>query len=240
MLTGILEGWPALSKWTFEFFEQELGTMPVKVRRLFGSHEVVRLSDYLASFPGRGSNSEPQGLPLYLDGWYFLQDAEQLARDYSPPEYFLPDWISRLFPRTAATWCRSIMIAPAGAFTKLHIDLNRLSGWQAQIVGRKRWILSPPEDLAPIFSNRTEREGGYPGVEHPRMKVDERVRSARYWTATVGPGDVIYVPRNWFHQVTVLEDAISLKYNFVRSLEGLQGLVELLRMTRAWRIMGGR
>lgn len=228
VLTDATARWPARERWSFEFFRREYGRVDVRVGTLFDKQETLPLGKYLDGMAGeRELPRSRSGLPLYLEGWYFLRGERELADDYFVPACMGPDWFARFFRKRLYSWSGEILIGPAGAFTKLHVDSHGTPGWLAQLVGRKRWVLAPPEDLAHAFRGRKERAGGYPGLEHESLLRDERTRDVRYWTATIGPGDLIYVPGNWYHQVTILEDSISLTHNFFNSVEAPRVLYEL-------------
>ena len=39
--------------------------------------------------------------------------------------------------------------------------------------------------------------------------------AAQPFTATIGPGDIIFIPSKWPHQVTSLDDAVSVTSNYI-------------------------
>eukprot|EP01043_Picozoa_sp_COSAG02_P024855 COSAG02_NODE_1375_length_13001_cov_3.495272_6_plen_110_part_00 len=39
--------------------------------------------------------------------------------------------------------------------------------------------------------------------------------AAQPFTATIGPGDIIFIPSKWSHQVTSLDNAVSVTSNYI-------------------------
>jgi hypothetical protein len=70
-------------------------------------------------------------------------DAPELSADYSPPPHLSCDLFQRLSPsrRPPFTW---LFLGPAGAETRLHVDVWETDAWLAQLQGRKRFVLYHP------------------------------------------------------------------------------------------------
>lgn len=97
---------------------------------------------------------------------------------------------------------RFCYVGPAGTFTPLHRDVYSSYSWSANIVGRKRWWLFPPDRLERlkdrhgdfVFDVRTlEDEGG--GIQLIQQE-----------------GQVIFVPSGWYHQVQNLDFVSSSSF----------------------------
>lgn len=99
-----------------------------------------------------------------------------LRRHYSKP-YFLP----RNSYSSLIDW---IFMGQPGYGASMHIDRVRRPSWQAQIKGRKRWVLVPPYECY---------------KECHRLEFD------------VNPGEVIVLDTNvWFHQTTIIGEDTSI------------------------------
>lgn len=80
-----------------------------------------------------------EAMPWYI-GWSNCDNsAANILRQHYTRPYFLPE-----FSESSKTdW---IFMGSPGYGAHLHIDHVDLPSWQAQITGRKRWILQPPRD----------------------------------------------------------------------------------------------
>lgn len=86
--------------------------------------------------------------------------------------------------------------------TNTHYDLDALDVFNLVINGKKRFILTSPKTPLkcwPFIS------WAVPGQDYTKLT---------HTIIDVGPGDMIYIPRNWFHQVNCLEDN-TVNVNFV-------------------------
>lgn len=89
--------------------------------------------------------------------------------------------------------------------TPFHADVFSSFSWSANVCGRKRWILYPPgleNKLKNSFNNLPYDIGQNPDVEG-------------YYEVIQGPGEAIFVPSGWHHQVWNLEDTISINHNWI-------------------------
>jgi ribosomal protein L16 Arg81 hydroxylase len=58
-------------------------------------------------------------------------------------------------------------------------------------------------------------------VDHPDHARFPRLREAEMFVAELGPGDVIYIPRGWWHHVRTLELSISVNFWWARGVRRL-------------------
>ena len=127
-------------------------------------------------------------------------------QDYSVPKYFfdwfafLPGFMRLIYPR--------IFIGPRGAITPLHLDIWGTHAWLAQLVGRKRWILFPKDQQSFLYNCRVQPQS-------PDLQRFPLFRNAKPVECTIGPGDLIFVPGGWAHEVTSLDATISITHNFM-------------------------
>ena len=112
----------------------------------------------------------------------------------------MPAFLRLIYPR--------IFIGPKGALTPLHHDIWETHAWLAQLVGRKRWILFPREQRELLYSYKVR-------LDCPDFEQFPLLRNAKPVECTIGPGDTIFVPSGWAHQVTSLDATISITHNFM-------------------------
>jgi len=123
---------------------------------------------------------------------------------------------------------RWILIGPRMSGSAFHTDVMSSSAWNAQIIGRKRWALYPPGKV-PRGSRYMYNisDDGYVG---PRFGQSKGCPKPPEWFGEIyptlppqekplecvtQPGDVIFIPFNWWHCVINLEFSVAVTENFV-------------------------
>jgi hypothetical protein len=173
---------------------------------------------------------------LYLTQWRIFHQLPSLLQDVDLEDPGLPHPVLATPP--------TCYIGPAMAFTPIHFDYA--PSLTAQVQGRKRWTLFPPDDKANLYKYP------WPGALSHFSRVNSfeklsdfaafpRLRCTRPIEAVVEEGQMIYVPEGWWHHVEVLEPSISLHFSwktwplFARQL-ALAPLDRLMRRRRASKI----
>ena len=101
-----------------------------------------------------------------------------------------------------------LFIGGAGSVTPLHVDPSGTHAWLTQIHGRKRFTLFAPCEMAKLLK---ETPGG--GFKPLREILSERL--ALSLEVVLHPGDTLFVPAHWPHEVECLDDSISVTWNFL-------------------------
>lgn len=104
-------------------------------------------------------------------------------------------------------WCSG-----AGSVTTLHRDLTDVLNMQ--VIGRKKWTLYSPDQAERVYVLPPQQ--GYQqatvNVRSPDFERFPRYREARACEVTLGPGEIIFNPGGWFHEVAALDLALSLAF----------------------------
>lgn len=115
----------------------------------------------------------------------------------------------------------TLWIGTDGANTPCHLDTYGCN-LVLQVQGRKRWYLFPPEDTAKLYPTRIPYEESsifsQVDVLHPDLDEFPGFRRARPHIVTLEPGQVLYVPRHWWHYVESI-DPITVSVNSWIELE---------------------
>ncbi|MCL6650493.1 MAG: cupin-like domain-containing protein [Chloroflexi bacterium] len=101
------------------------------------------------------------------------------------------DWLREL-PEGACPTLLWMFIGAAGTGSKLHLDVGYSSAWNAQILGRKRWWLFPPEQGHLL--EEVEEEGDAFPLDPERFSG---LAQARPLEAVVEPGEILFTPSMW-------------------------------------------
>ncbi|XP_051260279.1 HSPB1-associated protein 1 homolog [Dicentrarchus labrax] len=115
----------------------------------------------------------------------------------------------------------TLWIGTEGANTPCHLDSYGCN-LVLQVQGRKRWHLFPPEDTVNLYPTRIpyEESSVFSQVDvlHPDLRRFPEFQGARAHVVTLQPGQVLYVPRHWWHYVESL-DPITVSVNSWIELE---------------------
>jgi hypothetical protein len=100
-------------------------------------------------------------------------------------------------------------LGPAGTVTPLHCDYD--DNIFAQIWGTKRIFLSPPHHDEFLYANEANAIlfGSPFNPEAPDFEKFPLARQASMIECIVNPGELLYVPAGWYHQVRSLTFSLS-------------------------------
>uniref|UniRef100_A0A8C2JKN3 Hspb associated protein 1 n=1 Tax=Cyprinus carpio TaxID=7962 RepID=A0A8C2JKN3_CYPCA len=117
----------------------------------------------------------------------------------------------------------TLWIGTQGANTPCHLDSYGCN-LVFQIQGRKRWHLFPPDDTHCLYPTRIPYEESSVfsrvSVVHPDLKKFPAFRRARVHTVTLQPGQVLFVPRHWWHYVESV-DPVTVSVNSWIEMDGV-------------------
>jgi len=216
LMTGLVGKWPlcALSP---SALRERYSHLPVR----------ARVGDYISTAFAPDRAMRDMSMLEYLE----------LAADGS---HALPPYLGNLELRELNSLCHwpayfskmgppRFWIGPAGTRTPLHCDYD--DNIFTQIWGSKRIFLAPPhhdEFLYPSEANAILFGSPF-DPEAPDFEAFPLARQATMIELLVQPGDMLYVPAGWYHQVSAL--AFSLSSNrWARGVPfALHGDASLLR-----------
>jgi hypothetical protein len=218
--------WPALSRWSWASLSEMFGEREVDVYDdWFVPTGAARLAAVLDDV---GGSRQRRATPAYVrwsnrmrpgDGRWADDVFEALSSDWRQPD-FLPT-SSYVVPArdaidasTAPFPYRSLLFSSEGGRTRLHVDPWASSGVLCQVIGRKRVLLYDRAHGADLL------EAALAGAEATAIPPT--------FDDVLGPGDVIYVPGGWWHDVTTLEPSITVTWNFVHR-NAAQGFADHVR-----------
>ena len=216
ILTGEMSGWPALAKWTPAYLKQAIGSKLVEFqgeRNSSGQFEIYkeahrrempfdRLIDRMLQ-PGTGNDA-------YLTAYNSDRNTEALSAlhpDMGFPDKFLTREVDR---PNGMMW-----IGPAGTLTSLHHDLT--NNLIAQVVGRKRLLVLPAAEVGKLY-NHLHVFSEIADLEDPALDLSRfpRLADARFSTVTLMPGEMIFMPLAWWHQVRSIDFSVTATYTNFR------------------------
>jgi hypothetical protein len=196
LVTGIVERWPLFA------------LTPHTLRERFSHlHVRARVGDYINTAFAPDRAMQDMSMLEYLDL-------------VAAGTHDLPPYLGNLELRELNALCHwptyfdkmgppRFWLGPAGTVTPLHCDYD--DNIFAQIWGTKRIFLAPPhhdEFLYPSEANAILFGSPF-DPESPDFEKFPLARQATTIECIVNPGDLLYVPAGWYHQVRALTFSLS-------------------------------
>ncbi|WIA16759.1 hypothetical protein OEZ85_013410 [Tetradesmus obliquus] len=228
VLTDAMDDWPALTKWSRQYLTAALAGRPVIVGNM-----PWRFSAYMAYCDSGAAQDE---MPLYLFDKAFAAASPQLAGDYRVPAVFSEDLFEVLGEEGRPDY-RWLIVGPARSGSSFHVDPNATCAWNACVSGRKKWIMFPPGTPPPgVYPSPDGADVAAPiSLFEWLLNFYEEARESKHHPLETisGPGELLYVPRGWWHMVLNLDEAAAA--NIIHPpLETITGPGELLYVPRGW------
>eukprot|EP00003_Mantamonas_plastica_P013814 TRINITY_DN2400_c0_g1_i4.p1 TRINITY_DN2400_c0_g1~~TRINITY_DN2400_c0_g1_i4.p1 ORF type:complete len:177 (-),score=57.00 TRINITY_DN2400_c0_g1_i4:117-647(-) len=105
---------------------------------------------------------------------------------------------------------RWIFMGAQGSGSAMHSDTFYSSAWLSVLQGRKRWIMYPPSSL----SDEAEVDAFYPDKEDDAF-ADLQARPESGFEGVLHPGEIMFVPPRWNHQVYNIDHTLALTHNYI-------------------------
>jgi hypothetical protein len=201
--------WLALKRWTPDYLRRKIGDAPVEFQGGRNANPDFEIDGY----------SHKQKLPFgaYLDliaaggndSYITANNSVANRAALAPLERDLGTIDSYLTRAHGMIW-----IGPVGTFTPLHFDLT--NNLIAQIIGRKRVILLPPSEAARLHHGRHVFSAVRDLEDEERLSLYPSAREARRFVVDLGPGDLLYSPIGWWHQVRAHAFSVTITYTNFR------------------------
>ena len=225
--------WPSLARWDAEYLRSVVGDREIAVREKGGSPRnmfqnladggQIPFSDYLDWVLSTAEQVQPilqqssditdisRAIDaLGFEASYYLDIKLQnlsstLFAEMPPPAWYDSPPIDTNF------WCGVL-----GTSSGLHCDVT--PNCNVQVVGQKHFILFPPSQAQAVYQ--------IPGITHcqfdpslPDFDRFPRALAATGWQCRLQPGEALYIPVGWFHQVSVASDwAVNVNFFWRRPL----------------------
>ena len=196
VITGLVGKWP-LSALTPQTLRDRFGELHVRARvgdyvnTAFAPDRAMQDMSLLAYLALVANNT--QDLPPYL-GNLELRELNTLC--------YWPSYFNKMGP--PRFW-----LGPSGTVTPLHCDYD--DNIFAQIWGTKRIFLSPPHHDEFLYSREANAIlfGSPFNPEAPDFEKFPLARQATMIECIMQPGELLYVPAGWYHQVRSLTFSLS-------------------------------
>ncbi|WP_165393343.1 cupin-like domain-containing protein [Rivibacter subsaxonicus] len=210
VLSDLARDWPALQRWSPADLRTRFGHLDVDIQAgreqnpryeqdKLKHRQVARLGDFVDRVLAGGPTND----------YYLTANNEVLRRpEFAPlladigtlPPFCDPDQLAR----SSSFW-----FGPAGSITPLHHDTLMLL--HTQVVGRKRWRFISPLETPRLYNH----DGVFSPIDLDRPDLDRfpDFRGVKVLEVVLEPGDTVFLPLGWWHQVTSLETSLSFSFS---------------------------
>lgn len=205
LIKGAIADWPALARWTPDYLAETVGDAMIeyqggrsgaqdyelkkeKHRKRAPFHQFIALARkggndaYLTA-----SNSAANGPALRV-----------LEADLGPIDAYLTRAPGMLW------------IGGEGTFTPLHFDLT--NNLLAQVTGSKRVILIPPSQTRRLAHRSHVFSEVRDVTDEARLTLHPQARDVLRYEVLLAPGDLLFIPIGWWHQVRSESFSTMLTY----------------------------
>ena len=214
ILTGMMDDWPALSRWNLDDFAQRFGDRDVEVQ--FGrasadlAHDpaiyeierekflkTIRFREFLDLLQSSGVTND-----FYLTANNTSHNRQVLPELWDDIVQ-VPEYLNAHENINSFFW-----MGPAGTITPFHHDLT--NNFMAQVLGRKRVKIAPSWDM-PLMQNDF----------HCYSRVDGRVTPARpqpgpgeaqILECILNPGEILFLPIGCLHYVEGVDISVTVSF----------------------------
>ncbi|ESO87769.1 hypothetical protein LOTGIDRAFT_127245 [Lottia gigantea] len=218
---NFINEWSA-RKWTLQHLAQYLKDTEIKCKigpKFQGIFETqclyldITIDDFIewCSSKSRPSNPLHQ---IDKDKYFCYLDYKYMVELFSDNEEILQsvDWgvfgLTDRYGNDSTIW-----IGSDGCTTPCHYDTYGFN-LVSQISGRKKWYLFPPGDMESLYPTRIPYEESSVFSEVNITNTDfnrhPHFKNCHPYMVILEPGDVLYVPKHWWHYVQCLDTAISV------------------------------
>lgn len=212
IITGMMEDWPAVSKWNLDYFEQRLGEREVQVQQQRNSdaryeinkvahQKLMPFGEFVRKVRKAGRDND-----FYMTAYNEGPNRKALAELWDDivqvPEFLTSEGSSQGF----------LWLGPAGTLTPFHHDLT--NNFMAQAMGRKRVLVIPACEVAHVYND----EHCFSALGGPAINLERYplMRDVRVQECTLNPGELLFLPVGCWHCVEALDVSATVTFtNFI-------------------------
>jgi hypothetical protein len=200
VLTDLAKDWPALHKWTWEFFKEKYGDLKVPmVDKNFHKPGPGYMQKHIISFREYIESIEkgPSDMRLFL--FNIFQAAPELKHDFTFPT-IMDGFITSL---------PFMFFGGETSITPLHYDIDCPSNFLTHFLTRKRIIMFDRSQSVYLYHQPFTVQS-HMNINNPDYENYPALRHAQGYEAIIGHGETIYIPPHWWHYIEYVDSGFSL------------------------------
>jgi len=230
IICDMAAAWPALKKWTPDFFKANYGHKQVKVYdasfveagdKYMTQTQKLSLADYIEQVMTR-----TQDLRMFL--YNIKTEIPEIAEDVQEPS--LVSGISKNF--------LFMFFGCKGSVTQMHFDIDMAHVFHTAIWGRKTVTLFPYKEGRNLYRNPFTCRS-YTNVNEPDFQKYPRLENAKGYQFKLEAGETLFIPSGYWHHIVYDEPgfAISHRCSPQTFMSKAHGYYNLLIMSPIDRLM---
>jgi hypothetical protein len=212
IITGMMDDWPAMTKWNLDFFNDRFGDREIEVQmgRNAGANYEIEREKYLSRIKFSAFIDMVRSATGTND--FYLTANNNSSNKQALPELWddvvqIPEYLDGRDRFGGFFW-----FGPPGTITPFHHDLT--NNFMAQVIGRKRVKIAPSWDM-PLMQNyyhcysrvdgRVAPPSPHPGPDAPQILE-----------CILNTGEILFLPIGCLHYVEGIDISVTMSFtNFV-------------------------
>ncbi len=208
IITGMMEDWPALTKWNYTYFKERFGEREVEIqkgRNQDADYEIngfqhkskMAFAEYVDLVASSGATND-----FYMTANNTSNNKAALKELWDDIR-LMPEYLDTKSPDNGFFW-----FGPAGTKTPFHHDLT--NNFMAQVIGRKQVKLMAACDVAHVYNHLhcyTPVDGG--AIDYERFPM---MRDVPVMECTLSPGELLFLPVGCWHYVYALDPSVTVSF----------------------------
>jgi len=215
-----------LGKWSAEYLVEQVGGKPVKIHvSETGQMNFLTKNFQYKTLPfdqlvKRCSQDQQEEHFLSANEVYYLRSLgnDSRGRDVASLELHYPQLAQDVkipdFIEADSIFSTVLRVASNGVQLWTHYDV--MDNLLIQVVGKKRAVLYSPEDLPFLYLEGDKSR--VVEIDNPDLSEFPEFERATPWECIMEPGDILFIPALWFHNMTSLNFSVAVNV-FWRNLK---------------------
>jgi len=207
-----IDHWPALKKWSPQYFAEVLGDAEIEVQfdrendALFERHsDKYRKSMLMSEFVNMIEN-DGESNNYYMTANNTQQNVEAIRPALDDIGEFGEGY--RQLLDSDAAFSTYFWMGPKGTFTPLHHDFT--NNMLVQVYGSKKVTLIPAWQVPWLYNDlHVYSEVNFPNFDLKKHPLMQHVTPVE---VTIDAGDALFIPIGWWHCVEGLDKSISISF----------------------------
>lgn len=221
VIKDLASSWPALKKWTPEFFAKKHGALPVKVYNASFARPGTSYMSSLKqmSFKEYLNLMTTTAMDLRMFAFNLRWHAPQLREDILFPE--LTEGFSKKFI--------FMFFGCKNSVTPMHYDPDLRYLLHTVFHGKKRVVLFANEESRNLYKHPFNSRS-YVDVDHPDFDRFPRLKNVTGYQEILHPGETLFIPSGYWHYMVYEEAgfAVCTRRSHLTLARRLHGYVNML------------